>query len=177
MSLSRVRSGNEIGPFKAIEESTLATLIEKDKRSTIFAWYAVFSGLAGSIGSLSAGFITGQLITSHGWSVVSAYRVIFVQYALLGLVKGALTLLLSERCEASWKQKPPPPAAEEAQEEVPMLEQGEPRDEEAQTPKEPVPPNREPPRSLGLTKETRAKVRTLGCLFGLDNLASGLVPL
>ncbi len=31
-------SGNEIGPFRAVEESILAQLTDKEKRSDIFAW-------------------------------------------------------------------------------------------------------------------------------------------
>ena len=32
-------SGNEIGPFRAVEESTLAQLISPEARTDIFAWY------------------------------------------------------------------------------------------------------------------------------------------
>lgn len=43
-------SGNEIGPFRAVEESTLAQLIEASARSDIFAWYVVIGTLGTAFG-------------------------------------------------------------------------------------------------------------------------------
>jgi MFS family permease len=34
-------SGNEIGPFRAVEESTLAHLVEEGERSDVYTWYVV----------------------------------------------------------------------------------------------------------------------------------------
>jgi hypothetical protein len=36
------RSGSEIGPFRAVEESTLAQLISPEARTDIFAWYKLW---------------------------------------------------------------------------------------------------------------------------------------
>ncbi|ORX39700.1 major facilitator superfamily domain-containing protein [Kockovaella imperatae] len=170
-------SGNEIGPFKAIEESTLATLIPKEHRSTIFAWYGLFSAFSASLGSLTAGHITQYLQNEAFWSEIDSYRFVFAMYAMWGIIKGGLTLLLSDRCEvdgASAQQKANPPGEENSRDgtadQVPLLERGENG--------QPAPIPKEPPRNaLGLTQETKEKVITLGLLFGLDNTASGLVPL
>ena len=43
-------SGNEIGPFKAVEESTIAQLSDASVRSDIFAWYVVTGTLGTSFG-------------------------------------------------------------------------------------------------------------------------------
>ena len=43
-------SGNEIGPFRAVEESTLAQLSEASTRSDIFAWYVVVGTLGTAFG-------------------------------------------------------------------------------------------------------------------------------
>lgn len=43
-------SGNEIGPFRAVEESTLAQLSEATTRSDIFAWYVVVGTLGTAFG-------------------------------------------------------------------------------------------------------------------------------
>ena len=166
-------SGNEIGPFKAIEESTLATLIPKDQRATIFAWYAVFSGLAAALGSLSGGWSARYLQSNLGWDELAAYRFIFAMYAVFGSIKGGLTLLLSDACEA--KPISLPVSAKQTEEAIPMLAEGAPAENGGQV--EVVAPRLEERRYLGLTAETLVKVRTLSCLFGLDNLASGLVPL
>ncbi len=162
-------SGNEIGPFKAIEESTLAQLIESDHRSTIFAWYAVFSGLAGALGSLSGGWITQVLQQQHGWSNIEAYRMIFWMYTVWGLVKSLLTLCLSKACEVETK-----PKLEEEQRLLP--EQGLLPEQQPQGPVESAKDGAKR-RGLGFTSETRKKVWLLSALFGLDNIASGLVPL
>ena len=171
-----MESGNEIGPFKAIEESTLATLVARDQRSTIFAWYAVFSGLAGSLGSLSGGWITQYLQQNRGWTIISAYRFIFILYSVWGSIKALLTLQLSDQCEVA-KMRQQGGQIEEAV----QLEQSDALmtnidGEDQQNKVKEVVPKPES-RMLGLTSETRGKVKKLGCLFGLDNLASGLVPL
>jgi len=43
-------SGNEIGPFRALEESTLAHLTSAEQRSDIFAWYALVGTAGTSLG-------------------------------------------------------------------------------------------------------------------------------
>ena len=157
-------SGNEIGPFKAIEESTLATLIPSEDRSTIFAWYAVFSGLAASLGSLSGGWTTQYLQEKRQWSVVQSYRLIFAMYSVWGLAKSLLSLCLSKGCEVH--QEP------QNEEERRLLD--------GSTPERPStvsPQDAADKKVFGLSPDTRSKVVRVGALFGLDNLASGLVPL
>ena len=130
----------------------------------------MFSGLAGALGSLSAGWITRYLQNGLGWSDIAAYRFIFALYAIFGLIKGALTLRLSSGCEPIAKQAASKDEAR-AEEEMRMLPEdgaGEPVVKDSSV---------EGKRVLGLSRATRAKVRTLSLLFGLDNLASGLVPL
>jgi MFS family permease len=99
-------SGNEIGPFRAIEESTLAQLTDSKTRTDIFAFYVVVGTLGGASGSLAGGWVT-QVLQSAGWSDVASFRFIFWVYAGLGLCKASLTMILSSSCEA-----PPTPAAQ-----------------------------------------------------------------
>lgn len=168
-------SGNEIGPFKAIEESTLAQLIVPEDRSTIFAWYAVLSGIAASLGTLSGGWLTWLLQEQHGWSQIQAYRVVFFIYTACGIIKSALSFVLSDKCEPTAKLDhggPPTERSRLLDEERPVEGQ----DVTEQVVKKDQKPNLVD-KMLGLTPETRKKVYTLSALFGLDNLASGLVPL
>ncbi len=170
-------SGNEIGPFKAIEESTMATLIPSDQRSTIFAWYALCSGLASSFGSLSGGWTSNYLIKSRGWQNVEAYRFIFWLYTVWAIVKTGLSLILSERCEVQKSSKG------ETEDSLPLVpsdgrDEGEEADHEAEDNGERGIGSTDSRLGvLGLKVSTRAKVIRLGALFGLDNLAAGLVPL
>ena len=91
-------SGNEIGPFRAIEESALAQLTPTAIRSDIFAWYTLLGNAGIAFGTMTSGRIVQKLL-AHNWSDTQSYRLIFWLYAFLGLVKLALSLLLSERCE------------------------------------------------------------------------------
>lgn len=155
-----IYSGNEIGPFRAIEESTMAQLSATPDMTSIFAWSNLLSSFAGATGSLTAGYLTSAL-QSRGYTVLQSYRAIYLLYIAWGLVKAGLTLLMSERCEAYYQA-----ANKEGPESVPLRSSGE--GERGQ----------ETPAKKGfitLGPETRTKLFTLGTLMGLDNLASGLV--
>ena len=177
-------SGNEIGPFKAIEESTVAQLTTSEDRPTIFAWYAFLSGASAALGSLSGGWITQYLQVSLHWTDLKAFRFIFLVYTACGLIKCLLSLSLSEKCEAPLKQQNPQRPSRDAERTRLIDAERRPGSEpQSQSPGEPLVPAGAPKRSnlldsiLGLSFETRGKMGTLSALFGLDNLASGLVPL
>ncbi|EME86849.1 uncharacterized protein MYCFIDRAFT_109490, partial [Pseudocercospora fijiensis CIRAD86] len=164
-------SGNEIGPFRAVEESTLAHLSEANTRSDIFALYVVAGTLGAASGSLGAGWLT-QSVQSRGWSEVASYRLVFWVYAIIGAVKAGMTLLLSKNCEIE-KSEPRVDAAEEQQ---PFLEgddAGEEEEEETPPPK-PEPPKK--PRWFQLSKKSQIILAKLCSLFVFDSLASGMVP-
>ncbi|KAF1969710.1 major facilitator superfamily transporter [Bimuria novae-zelandiae CBS 107.79] len=92
-------SGNEIGPFRAVEESILSQLTEKDDRSDIFAWYTMCGSAGAAIGTITSGWIVQVLTKNAAAAEVKAYRIIFILYAALGIIKLALVLLLSSRVE------------------------------------------------------------------------------
>ncbi|KAH6629753.1 major facilitator superfamily MFS1 [Boeremia exigua] len=93
-------SGNEIGPFRAVEESILSQLTEKDDRSDIFAWYTMCGTAGAALGTITSGWIVQTLSknTSAGGQA-KGYRVIFILYAALGIVKLLLVLTLSSEVE------------------------------------------------------------------------------
>ena len=101
-------SGNEIGPFRAVEESVLAQLTSTDHRSDMFAWYTLFGTAGTALGSLASGGIV-QIMQDRGSESIKAYRVIFVMYAAIGLIKCILTLALSSAVEVA--QIRPAPAS------------------------------------------------------------------
>lgn len=92
-------SGNEVGPFRAVEESILAQLTDKEKRSDIFAWYTLFGTAGAALGALASGWIVQALQGIDSWDTKSAYRVIFIMYAGLGIVKLLLVYSLSSAVE------------------------------------------------------------------------------
>ncbi|KAK5661347.1 hypothetical protein OQA88_11243 [Cercophora sp. LCS_1] len=92
-------SGNEIGPFRAVEESIIAQLTEKEKRSDIFAWYTLFGTAGAALGVVSSGWMVQVLQGMGSWGKTGAYKAVFVTYAVLGMVKFLLVNLLSPAVE------------------------------------------------------------------------------
>ncbi|KAF7186549.1 putative membrane protein [Pseudocercospora fuligena] len=170
-------SGNEIGPFRAVEESTLAHLREAKTRSDIFALYVVAGTLGAASGSLGAGWAT-QSVQSQGWSEIASYRLVFWIYAIIGAVKAGMTLLLSKKCEVERSEPVPEVNVELRQQRADAEEEQQPflgSDEEEETP----PPKPEPPKKprwFQLSKRSRITLAKLCSLFFFDSLASGMVP-
>jgi MFS family permease len=78
-------TGNEVGPFLAVEQSALSETIADARRTPTFAWYNLVGYLATATGALAAGFLSQSLL-ALGWPGVDAYRAIVVGYAVVGLV-------------------------------------------------------------------------------------------
>lgn len=91
-------SGDEIGPFRAIEESTLASLTQGSQRVFAFAWQNILGTYGGALGSLSAGWI-GVALEQRGWDKLQVYRAIFVLCSVWGLLKMVLCFFLTDKCE------------------------------------------------------------------------------
>lgn len=166
-------SGNEIGPFRAVEESTLAHLSETETRSDIFAWHVMAGSLGTAGGSLASGWLV-QHLRSSGWSDVAAYRAIFWIYAFIGCIKAALTLLLSSRCEAQPTLRHSDRQADERELQEGLLEDedGAARNEGS----EPVKPLPKKTKVAQITPESRPILYKLCALFSIDSLASGMIP-
>jgi len=78
-------TGNEVGPFLAIEQAGLSQTIPDNRRTPTFAWYNLAGYVATATGALGAGLLSQALLDS-GWAPLDAYRAIVIGYALLGLV-------------------------------------------------------------------------------------------
>ncbi|KAM6481496.1 major facilitator superfamily domain-containing protein [Trichoderma sp. SZMC 28011] len=96
-------SGNEIGPFRAIEESVVAHLTEPASRSDVYAWYSLLGTAGTAFGLMTGGWAVQYVSTVLHWELIDAYRFIFYGYAVAGLVKLSLALLLSSAVEADGK--------------------------------------------------------------------------
>ncbi|KAK9450770.1 major facilitator superfamily domain-containing protein [Limtongia smithiae] len=92
-------SGNEIGPFNAIEESIVAHLSDLSDRAQIYAWYTLLGSFGAALGTISSGYIIQFLQSTYNWTDITAYRLIFVLYSIIGVVKFACTLMLSPMTE------------------------------------------------------------------------------
>jgi MFS family permease len=91
-------SGNEVGPFLAVEQSSLAQTVPDERRTTVFAWYNLVGQVAVAIGALAAGFGV-QALGQAGLSIASADRLVVVAYALVGLIMAVVFSRLSAAVE------------------------------------------------------------------------------
>src|SRR6185369_6759134 len=82
-------TGNEIGPFLAVEQAALSQATPDARRTPTFAWYNLAGYVATAVGALAAGFLT-QALLAVGLVAVDAYRVIVVGYAVVGLLMAAV---------------------------------------------------------------------------------------
>ncbi|KAE8352695.1 major facilitator superfamily domain-containing protein [Aspergillus coremiiformis] len=158
-------SGNEIGPFRAVEESTLAHLTPHESLSDIFAWYSLIGTAGTALGMMACGWAINLLQVVNGWEFVEACRVIFCAYAAIGTLKFLLAVGLSRKVEAEEKQKSQPAENGETR---PLL--GESTNDE------------QPPKKKGLAsflgeRDLVSLVIRLSILFALDSFASGLASL
>jgi MFS family permease len=92
-------SGNEVGPFLAIEQAALPQTTTDKMRTPVFAWYNLFGSFTTGIGSLAGGGFA-KLLQDAGQTPLDSYRVVIVGYALLGVVLALMFLRLSEAVEA-----------------------------------------------------------------------------
>ena len=181
-----------------MEESTLAQLSPKDHRSDIFAWYTLIGTFGASIGNIVCGWLVEKLHALHGWTKVDAYRVVFMLYAGLGVLKFLLSFLLSKSCESA----PVKPDKGKARRRETLPDNGavvgaDGSPAELDDPERPLlssPPSSPDFRSAGwapqgnqplrglrsllpaLSPESRRILIKLALLFSLDSFGSGLVP-
>jgi MFS family permease len=59
-------SGNEVGPFLPIEQSSLTEVTPGSRRTNIYAWYNLIGSVATAVGALVAGLVVGGL-RAAGW--------------------------------------------------------------------------------------------------------------
>lgn len=157
-------SGNEIGPFRAIEESTLAHLTKPEERSAIFAWYTLLGTAGVALGLMACGWVTTSLIEGRQWDAIDAYRATFMAYAVLGAVKLVLSLLLGRDCEVN-KQ----PLQANPTETAPLLNGNTSNGDDKKRSKFALLPQ--------LSRESKIILLQLCILIAFDSFASGLAPL
>jgi MFS family permease len=91
-------SGNEVGPFLAIEQASLSQLLPGDRRTQIFAWYNLVGSFATAIGALCGGGLA-QILQMTGFSALQSYRAVILGYAFMGFLLAALFSRLSKTAE------------------------------------------------------------------------------
>jgi MFS family permease len=159
-------SGNEIGPFRAIEESTLAHLTTPDTRPQVLTWYIVTATLGTSSGLVVCGNLIDYLQNEAGWTASESYHAMFWIYSAMGIINMAISCLLSRRCEAELEQKHP------ATEGDAFLADD--SDDEQASPKVPEKPVEKKSIFAQISKESRPILYKLCMIMSLDSFSSGM---
>ena len=92
-------TGNEVGPFLAVEQAALSQSIHDARRTPTFAWYNLVGYVATAIGALGAGLLSQGLLAA-GFKPVDAYRSIVIGYAVVGLAMAAVFSRIGAGVEA-----------------------------------------------------------------------------
>lgn len=82
-------SGNEVGPFLAIEQAALSQLVPDRSRTGVFAWYNLVGSFATAAGALCGGLLAGRL-QAASISEFDSYRAVIFGYSIFGVVLLAL---------------------------------------------------------------------------------------
>ncbi|HVT01930.1 MAG TPA: MFS transporter, partial [Thermoanaerobaculia bacterium] len=100
-------SGNEVGPFLAVEQVVLSQTATGAGRVSLFAWYNLVGSFATAIGAL----VAGQAVTwlqHQGRTPLASYGATLWAYALSGLILALMFALLTPAAETT---EPPRPAS------------------------------------------------------------------
>lgn len=154
-------SGDETGPFKSVEEASIAHLTSHNHRPEIFAIYGLFGTAGAAMGSITAGFVVDHLSKSLAWSLESCYRWVFIIYAGISVLKLVFMLALSEKCEISDDDE------DEEEDEI--------TDESSSLLPSETPATSQKG-SLGLSLQTQHYLPRLLIIFMLDSFGYGLFP-
>jgi MFS family permease len=92
-------TGNEVGPFLAVEQAALSQATPDARRTPTFAWYNLAGYVATAVGALTAGFLSQGLLAS-GFEAVDAYRAVVLGYAVVGGVMAIVFWRVGEGVEA-----------------------------------------------------------------------------
>jgi predicted MFS family arabinose efflux permease len=91
-------TGNEVGPFLAVEQAALAHLLPGSRRTGLFARYQLAGSLATALGTLAGGLVAGIALRA-GLGEVDAYRLVIAGYAMAGGLLALLFLRLTPAVE------------------------------------------------------------------------------
>lgn len=92
-------SGNEVGPFLAVEQASLSQLTPDRERTRVLAWWNLTGSCSTAAGALAGGALAGLLIADR-WEPAAAYRAVVVGYALVGIAMALLFTRLTPAVEA-----------------------------------------------------------------------------
>jgi MFS family permease len=92
-------SGSEVGPFMAIEISSMAQVSEDRHRTKIMSWYNLVGCFSSASGALLCGFITNNLVQEHQFTLLNASKFSMCVYAIVQVFQSFFIYLLRSNIE------------------------------------------------------------------------------
>ncbi|KAJ3036240.1 hypothetical protein HDV00_002954 [Rhizophlyctis rosea] len=188
-------TGGEIGPFRAVEESTLSELTTEETRPDVLVWYVTTANVGSALGTAVSGTLVEVLRYRPGWSLIDAYHACFWLYTVMGIVNLVCSLRLSDKCELAPKQTAKDEDSSSAISEVTLVNETQPLLQNEPTPyynavpsstspQLPTSPTPNPPRKPSiftlfsiLTPSTRPTILALWTLLMINSLANGMISI
>ncbi|RCK64903.1 hypothetical protein Cantr_00550 [Candida viswanathii] len=153
-------SGDETGPFKSVEEASIAHLTPHNHRPEIFAFYGLFATFGAALGSLVCGGLIDYWNLSLDIPLIRCYKLVFLVYAVIALVKFCLMCFVSVKVEVGYDNF--------VDEHTELLE----GDRSASDNEE----EDSKPSWFDLSKTAKFYLPRLLCVFMLDSLGYGFMP-
>jgi MFS family permease len=95
-------TGNEVGPFLAVEQAALSQTTPDARRTPTFAWYNLAGYVATAVGALAAGLLS-QALLAMNLAPVDAYRAVVIGYSVVGLLMAVVFWRVGPEVEAPHK--------------------------------------------------------------------------
>lgn len=166
--------GGEVGPFRSIEQSAIASLVPHDQRSDIYAWYTFLGTFSAAFGSFVCGSFVDFLQDKWHYTALEAYKGSFVGFGVLSVICLISCFFLTPNLEVT--HKPTPSAEQAAGEAAASAAATNNTPADAAETQELLPKQKPKWRLLPeLSKDIVSIVLKLSFLFGLDAFASSLV--
>ncbi|ODV93987.1 hypothetical protein PACTADRAFT_72130 [Pachysolen tannophilus NRRL Y-2460] len=86
-------SGNEVGPFRSIEQSVIACLVPFEQRSDCYAWYSFLGILSTAFGSFTSGLFIAFAKDKLNFSDISSYKLPFLFLAIASIMMAILSCI------------------------------------------------------------------------------------
>jgi len=173
-------TGSDLGPFRAIEESTISQLTTAKTRSDVLSWYVTVSSLGSAVGTEFSGRAVDFLQSLDGWFLNDVYHAMFWLYVAVGIMNIILTLLMSAKCELAETYKETT-VSERLLDEQQVSELADDGSDDNRNSNMAATHKLETTQKKSLfaqiSLETRTIIYKLWFLFGVDSLADGMVSL
>ncbi|CEJ87921.1 hypothetical protein VHEMI04553 [[Torrubiella] hemipterigena] len=174
-------TGGDFGPFRSVEESTLAHLTTATTRPDVMSWYVTMSSLGSAMGTEISGKVIKALkARSDGKdgkaNTTRVYHAMFWVYVVAGAVSMAAASLMTAKSEADASTVKTPQRDDEAAEGLLEVDEERVADTATRKEKESLWTRLTPQNVLRVVSpESRGVVIKLWLLLTIDSLADGMV--